>query len=55
MWSMAPLAIGTSLDVYLVARVISRSVAVALACGIGVLLMFTLLWVILPRSQARTR
>src|ERR1043166_6364251 len=43
MWSMAPLAIGTSLDVYLVARVISRSVAVALACGIGVLLMFTLL------------
>ena len=53
MWSMAPLAVGTSLDVYLVARVISGERTVAATCGGGVLLTFVVLWVVLPRKERR--
>lgn len=53
-WSMAPLAIGTALDVYLVARLITRQPVQALAFAVGVLLTFILLWFFLPRWFTRT-
>jgi hypothetical protein len=49
MWSMAPLAIGTTLDVYLVARVIAQSVVIAAACAAAASGTFLSLWVVLPR------
>jgi cytochrome bd-type quinol oxidase subunit 2 len=49
MWSMPPLAVGTCLDVYLVARVITGTPALAVACATLVLVVFVLLWAILPR------
>jgi hypothetical protein len=49
MWSMAPLALGTSTDVYLVARVIAHSAGVAAACGAVSLVIFVALWVAMPR------
>ena len=48
-WSMAPLALGTALDVYLVSRLITNNPRHALVFAIGVLLMFALLWLLLPR------
>ncbi len=48
-WSMAPLALGTALDVYLVARLITHSPIRAAVFALGVLLVFILLWLILPR------
>jgi hypothetical protein len=55
MWSMAPLALGVSVDVYLVGRVIlaARGGAAALA---GVLLaVLVTLWFVLPRSRKLQR
>jgi hypothetical protein len=48
-WSMAPLALGTALDVYLVARLITHSPPRAAGFALGVLLVFTVLWLIVPR------
>ena len=52
MWSMAPLAIGTTLDVYLVARVIAQSVVIAAACAAAASITFLALWVVLPRRAS---
>ena len=52
MWSMAPLAIGTTLDVYLVARVIAQSVVIAAACAAAASGTFLSLWVVLPRRAS---
>jgi hypothetical protein len=48
MWSMAPLALGTTLDVYLVARVITQSIPVASAAASLALVAFAVLWGIFP-------
>jgi len=48
MWSMAPLAIGTTIDVYLVSRAILHSKFAASIIGAAALLAFLLLWVIVP-------
>jgi hypothetical protein len=55
MASMAPLAIGTSLDVYLVARLIAQSTTVATACALVALVIFATLWVLLPRVSLVAR
>ena len=47
-WSMAPLALGTAADVYIVARLIMHSVGWALASALLALATFALLWVYLP-------
>jgi Na+/melibiose symporter-like transporter len=52
MWSMAPLASGTTLDVYIVARVITRSTTEATAAALVALAIFAILWGIFP-SRAR--
>jgi hypothetical protein len=55
LWSMCPLAIGISLDAYLIARMILLDAAVA---GIIAGLLFTMLmalWYGLPRSRAAQR
>jgi uncharacterized membrane protein len=48
MWSMAPLAAGTTLDVYLVARVIMRSATSAAVTAAVTSATFGILWLVLP-------
>lgn len=52
-WAMAPLALGSCLDIYLVSRIIVNSVPIAL--GVTLLIFFTHLWVwfILPRLHRK--
>jgi hypothetical protein len=54
MASMAPLAVGLCLDIYLVARVIAGSRGVAATVAVSLLGVFVVLWLLLPR-QSRTR
>jgi hypothetical protein len=49
MASMAPLAVGICLDVYLVARVTIGSVSIASAIAILLLGVFIVFWLVLPR------
>lgn len=55
MWSMVPLAIGTSLDVYLVARIVTASTPISLACAAAVLIVFATLWYVVPRLFRRAK
>jgi hypothetical protein len=50
--AMLPLAGGLALDLYLVARVITDSHALAAAIGIAALTLFLALWFVLPRWRA---
>ena len=54
MASMAPLAVGLCLDIYLVARVIVGTRAVAVTVAMFLLAVFFVLWLLLPRLS-RTR
>jgi hypothetical protein len=47
MWSLAPLAAGTTIDVYVVARVITLSMAAAAAATVACA-AFVLLWYVMP-------
>jgi hypothetical protein len=49
MLGMVPLACGTVIDVYLVAHVLTRSIAVALSAAGFALAAFLGLWAVLPR------
>jgi cytochrome bd-type quinol oxidase subunit 2 len=53
MASMAPLAIGICLDVYLVARIIADSRGVAGIVGVSLLAVFVVFWLLLPRVVRR--
>jgi hypothetical protein len=53
LWSMLPLAVGLCLDFYLVARLITGSVAV-LWLSVMLLAVFVGLWAYLPRRLRRT-
>ena len=56
MASMAPLALGLCLDIYLVARVIVGTRGVAATVAASLLGVFIVLWVLLPRvSRSRTK
>ena len=48
MLGMAPLAIGTAADVYLVARIVSESIALAAGAAVVGLAAFVTLWAIVP-------
>lgn len=54
LWSMAPLAVGICLDLYLVARLIAGPLAAALLAGL-VFIVFVTLWGALPRIQGLSR
>jgi hypothetical protein len=49
MASMAPLTVGFCLDVYVVSRLVVETRAVAAIIAAGVLAVFILFWVVLPR------
>ncbi|MBJ6727245.1 DUF6328 family protein [Geomesophilobacter sediminis] len=51
LWSMVPLMIGVSLEFYVVASVILEVPAVALVMAGLLLLLFSVLWFVLPRSR----
>jgi len=54
-WAMAPLAVGLTLDVMLVAWVISESREVVIGVGAGALVLFSALWLVFPFAQRRRR
>jgi hypothetical protein len=51
--SMLPLALGLTLDVYLIARVVFGTPGFGLAFSAALLLALMLLWMVLPRIEAR--
>jgi hypothetical protein len=55
MASMAPLAVGLCLDIYLVARVIVGTRGVAATVAVSLLGVFIVLWLLLPRLSRRRR
>jgi Family of unknown function (DUF6328) len=55
MASMAPLAIGICLDVYLIARVIVGSERIATMVAVPLLGVFLVFWLLLPRALKRAR
>jgi hypothetical protein len=46
---MVPLAIGITADVYLVARILSQSSAVAVVASVMCVAVFIALWILVPR------
>jgi len=48
LWSMFPLAVGISLDLYLIGRIIIGSIGGAWLCA-GVLAIYATLWLLVPR------
>ena len=50
--SMVPLALSIVLDFYLISRLILNNVFTSLLIALGLLILFFLLWFILPRSEA---
>jgi hypothetical protein len=55
MWGMMPLAVGTALDVYLVARLILDDQMTATVVAAATLMVFAALWVVVPIQFARAR
>jgi hypothetical protein len=53
MASMAPLAVGICLDVYVIARIIARSRGVAGVVAAFLFGIFVVFWVVMPRSVRR--
>ena len=53
--SMAPLAIGMCLDVYLVARVIVQTQTVAVMVAVSLLDTCLVFWLLLPRIEHKSR
>jgi hypothetical protein len=51
--SMFPLALGLSLDVYLIGRVVFGTPAIGLAFGALLLIVLMALWMIVPRRERR--
>ena len=51
LWSMFPLMVGICLDFYLIARLILNNQLLSLVLSIGLLLMFSTLWFLLPRLK----
>ena len=58
-WAMAPLGIAVSIDLGLIAFVVTKSGNVSIALGAGCLAVFALLWVAFPqwarRSESKAR
>ena len=52
--SMLPLALGLTLDVYLIARIVFEASAVAAAFAAILLAVLLLLWIVLPKREGRT-
>ena len=52
--SMLPLALGLTLDVYLIARIVFEAPAVAAAFAVILFAVLLLLWIVLPRREGRT-
>jgi hypothetical protein len=51
LWGMFPLAIGISLDFYLIARLILQQTLLSAALASLLLSAFLVLWLVLPRSR----
>jgi hypothetical protein len=54
LWSMAPLALGTAFDVYLVSRLVLNDVAAAIVIAVGAAALTCVFWWVIP-SLARSR
>jgi hypothetical protein len=49
--SIIPLAIGICLEIYLIGRIISRGFWLGFIAAIGCMLMFVLLWLVVPQAN----
>ncbi len=52
-WAMAPLAIGTCLDIYLVTKVVVHSVAWSVSIALILSILYAWTWFVFPRIRAR--
>ena len=52
--SMMPLALGLTLDVYLIARIVFEAPAVAAVFAVVLFAVLLLLWIVLPKREGRT-
>ena len=55
LWSMFPLMVGICLDFYLIARLILNNQLLSLVLSLGLSLMFSTLWFLLPRLKILRR
>jgi hypothetical protein len=56
LWSMAPLALGIGLDVYLVSRLVLNDVAMSVGIAVAALSVTAAIWWMLPRlARSRSR
>lgn len=55
LWGMLPLAVGISLEVYLIGQLILHDNTLALTMSIGVLALFLVLWLLLPLRERYRR
>ncbi|HZX30979.1 MAG TPA: DUF6328 family protein [Rhodocyclaceae bacterium] len=55
LWSMFPLALGVTMDFYLIARIITRHESIAAGLSALLLILFFGLWLVLPWSHRRRR
>ena len=53
-WALAPLALGTCLDIYLVVRVISQSAIWSIALSVLIFMVYAWTWFVFPRLRARS-
>jgi uncharacterized membrane protein len=51
--SMFPLAVGLSLDVYLIARIVFDAAAASVALAVALFVVLMALWVALPRHERK--
>jgi hypothetical protein len=51
MTSMFPLALGLSIDVYIIARVVFGTVGMGLGCAAVLFAALMVLWLLLPRRE----
>jgi hypothetical protein len=53
--SMVPLALSIGLELYLISRLILNNIFASFLLTLGLLILFILLWFVLPRSEALKR
>ncbi len=54
-WALTPLAIGTSLDIYIVSKLITESVPLSIFFGFTVFVFYAGIWLIYPQMSGRRK
>jgi hypothetical protein len=51
--AMVPLALGITIDVYIVAQIVAQDAAISITLAVALLLLFAILWFVYPRIYRR--